>query len=59
LNQNSAQPRTPHMKTPPEGIVLLLLYLALDEADDRSLIIDQPEENLDPKEPLKNQPLFA
>lgn len=31
------------------GIVLVLLYLALDEADDRPLIIDQPEENLDPK----------
>lgn len=31
------------------GIVLLLLYLALDEADDGPLIIDQPEENLDPK----------
>jgi hypothetical protein len=31
------------------GIVLLLLYLALDEVDDRPLIIDQPEENLDPK----------
>jgi len=31
------------------GIVLLLLYLALDSADDRPLIIDQPEENLDPK----------
>ncbi|MCG8041089.1 MAG: AAA family ATPase [Candidatus Thiodiazotropha taylori] len=31
------------------GIVLLLLYLSLDEADDRPLIIDQPEENLDPK----------
>jgi hypothetical protein len=31
------------------GIVLLLLYLALDEEDDRPLIIDQPEENLDPK----------
>lgn len=30
-------------------IVLLLLYLALDEADHRPLIIDQPEENLDPK----------
>src|SRR4030095_2167637 len=28
---------------------LLLLYLALDDADDRPLIIDQPEENLDPK----------
>jgi hypothetical protein len=31
------------------GVVLLLLYLALDNADDRPLIIDQPEENLDPK----------
>jgi len=31
------------------GIVLLLLYLALDNADDRPLIIDQPEESLDPK----------
>lgn len=31
------------------GIVLLLLYLALDEADHSPLIIDQPEENLDPK----------
>ena len=31
------------------GIVLLLLYLALDDADTRLLIIDQPEENLDPK----------
>lgn len=31
------------------GIVLLLLYLALDDADDSPLIIDQPEENLDPK----------
>jgi hypothetical protein len=31
------------------GIVLLLLYLALDGGDDRPLIIDQPEENLDPK----------
>lgn len=31
------------------GIVLLLLYLALDDADDRPLLIDQPEENLDPK----------
>jgi hypothetical protein len=31
------------------GIVLLLLYLALDDSDDRPLIIDQPEENLDPK----------
>ncbi len=31
------------------GIVLVLLYLALDDGDDRPLIIDQPEENLDPK----------
>jgi len=31
------------------GIVLLLLYLALDDADDRLLIIDQPEQNLDPE----------
>ena len=31
------------------GIVLLLLYLAIDTDDDRPLIIDQPEENLDPK----------
>ena len=31
------------------GIVLLLLYLALDDNDSRPLLIDQPEENLDPK----------
>jgi len=31
------------------GIVLLLLYLSIDREDDRPLIIDQPEENLDPK----------
>ncbi|MCY3614821.1 MAG: AAA family ATPase [Bacteroidetes bacterium] len=31
------------------GIVLLLLYLALDDDDRRPLIIDQPEENLDPR----------
>jgi ABC-type multidrug transport system ATPase subunit len=31
------------------GIVLLLLYLAIDKEDIRPLIIDQPEENLDPK----------
>jgi hypothetical protein len=30
-------------------IVLLLLYLALDDSDNRPLVIDQPEENLDPK----------
>jgi len=31
------------------GVVLLTLYLALDEWDQRPLIIDQPEENLDPR----------
>ena len=31
------------------GIVLLLLYLALDDEDSKPLIIDQPEENLDPR----------
>jgi hypothetical protein len=31
------------------GIVLLLLYLVIDRHDRRPLIIDQPEENLDPK----------
>jgi hypothetical protein len=31
------------------GVVLLTLYLALDESDNRPLLIDQPEENLDPK----------
>lgn len=31
------------------GIVLLTLYLAVDEWDPRPLLIDQPEENLDPK----------
>ncbi|HLN98922.1 MAG TPA: AAA family ATPase [Pyrinomonadaceae bacterium] len=31
------------------GIVLLLLYLAIDRQDRRPLLIDQPEENLDPK----------
>lgn len=31
------------------GVVLLLLYLTVDQEDDRPLIIDQPEENLDPK----------
>ena len=30
------------------GVVLLLLYLAVDLQDQRPLIIDQPEENLDP-----------
>ena len=31
------------------GIVLLLFYLAIDGDNDQPLIIDQPEENLDPK----------
>lgn len=30
------------------GVVLLTLYLRLDEWDPRPLVIDQPEENLDP-----------
>jgi energy-coupling factor transporter ATP-binding protein EcfA2 len=30
------------------GVVLLTLYLALDKWDMRPLVIDQPEENLDP-----------
>ena len=39
----------PKLSPGTRGIVLLLLYLALDDSDDRPLIIDQPEENLDPK----------
>ncbi|MHB8190679.1 MAG: TrlF family AAA-like ATPase [Ferrimicrobium sp.] len=35
------------------GIVLLLLYLALDVNDHRPLVIDQPEENLDPRSVFK------
>lgn len=31
------------------GIVLLLLYLVIDKKDKRPLLIDQPEENLDPR----------
>jgi energy-coupling factor transporter ATP-binding protein EcfA2 len=38
-----------HLSPGTRGIVLLLLYLGFDEDDDRPLIIDQPEENLDPK----------
>lgn len=30
-----------------KGVVLLLLYLGIDDSDTRPLIIDQPEENLD------------
>lgn len=32
-----------------KGIVLLMLYLGLDQWDKRPLVIDQPEENLDPR----------
>lgn len=38
-----------HLSPGTRGIVLLLLYLSIDKSDDRPLIIDQPEENLDPK----------
>lgn len=38
-----------HLSPGTRGIVLLLLYLSIDQTDDRPLIIDQPEENLDPK----------
>lgn len=31
------------------GVVLLTLFLAIDDHDERPLVIDQPEENLDPK----------
>lgn len=31
------------------GIVLLMLYLAIDRWDMRPLVVDQPEENLDPQ----------
>ena len=37
------------MSSDTRGIVVLLLYLAIDRKDDRPLIIDQPEENRDPK----------
>jgi hypothetical protein len=41
------------------GIVLVMVYLALDDADTRPLIIDQPEENLDPYSIYKELvPLF-
>ncbi|MDF5894635.1 AAA family ATPase [Pseudomonas syringae pv. syringae] len=39
----------PKLSPGTRGIVLLLLYLSLDAQDSRPLIIDQPEENLDPK----------
>jgi hypothetical protein len=38
-----------HLSPGTRGIVLLLLYLSIDQSDDRPLIMDQPEENLDPK----------
>lgn len=38
-----------HLSPGTRGIVLLLLYLVIDRHDNRPLIIDQPEENLDPK----------
>jgi hypothetical protein len=38
-----------HLSPGTRGVVLLTLYLALDEWDARPLIIDQPEENLDPR----------
>jgi energy-coupling factor transporter ATP-binding protein EcfA2 len=38
-----------HLSPGTRGVVLLTLYLALDEWDRRPLIIDQPEENLDPR----------
>lgn len=31
------------------GVVVLMLFLAIDDIDDRPLVIDQPEENLDPR----------
>jgi energy-coupling factor transporter ATP-binding protein EcfA2 len=37
-----------HLSPGMRGVVLLTLYLALDQWDQRPLIIDQPEENLDP-----------
>jgi len=37
------------LSTGTRGVVLLTLYLALDDWDRRPLVIDQPEENLDPK----------
>lgn len=42
------------------GIVLLQLYLGLDDQDGRPLIIDQPEENLDPRSIFSELvPLFS
>ena len=38
-----------HLSPGTRGIVLLTLYLSIDRSDTRPLIIDQPEENLDPQ----------
>lgn len=38
-----------HLSPGTRGVVLLTLYLALDDWDTRPLLIDQPEENLDPR----------
>lgn len=38
-----------HLSPGTRGVLLLTLYLGLDYWDDRPLVIDQPEENLDPK----------
>ncbi len=39
----------PKLSPGARGVVLLTLYLGLDDVDQRPLIIDQPEENLDPR----------
>jgi energy-coupling factor transporter ATP-binding protein EcfA2 len=38
-----------HLSPGTRGVVLLTLFLAIDDHDERPLVIDQPEENLDPK----------
>lgn len=38
-----------HLSPGAKGVALLMLYLSIDTNDERPLIIDQPEENLDPK----------
>jgi energy-coupling factor transporter ATP-binding protein EcfA2 len=38
-----------HLSPGTRGVVLLMLYLGLDDWDRRPLVIDQPEENLDPR----------
>ena len=39
----------PKLSPGSRGVVLLMLYLAVDQWDSRPLIVDQPEENLDPQ----------